>query len=186
LRNDGLLETPIERFWKSLMGNSRISLIRKSNVWNTFNSMIYQGLFPYSQPDLVLCLYVILNKLLDVEDDTKFKKLVSLGGNVETYKWMKGSYSENWEEQVQKVTSVINGLDQSKLKNFRDSDYKSWMTHQFARSNTKNIINSEAYKRLNAKNSFLQDMRSGSYMNTTLLDLYYRLTFVRVYSVSMR
>jgi hypothetical protein len=186
LRYDGLLETPVERFWKSLMGNSRTSLIRKSNIWNTFNSMIYQGLFPYSQSDLVLCMFVILNKLRTLDVDSKYSVLVSLGGNVPSFKWMKGAYSDDWEEQVQKVTDVINGLDQSELLGFRNSWFKSWITHQFVKSNTKNVLHSEAYNRLNAKDSILEDKRSGSYMNSQLLKLYYHLTFVRVYYVSMR
>jgi len=94
------------------MGNSRDAVNRRNNLQETLYSLMNQGLFPYSQKDLVQTVIKTVD-LLEMSSKDSIKEIVSFGGNLPSVKYSNSTYHFDFDEQVQIISDEINGLSNS-------------------------------------------------------------------------
>lgn len=111
IKADGTIETPVGRFWKSFIGNSKSYLEGKGSIFNNLQAMMSTGKMPVS--------YVRFCSLLHVVVDEVVNKRIVNSGVTPSVEWglHAGHYDRRsaWEASRDTIIGYIKDIDFGKI-----------------------------------------------------------------------
>jgi hypothetical protein len=109
------LDTPLNRTWKSLVGNSKKFLDGKGTFFNSLSSIIYSGNIASQHHETFALVYVILKDML-TSGKGRYAPLLQGKEKINESNYFIDS-RDRWDFSKQQIINYINDFDVSKFRN---------------------------------------------------------------------